>query len=138
MAAKSTFLARAALVVLMAIGSVALWIAVPVFWLWLASQLQESSEPSLGPYLLVIVGIGVSVVAIAKGLAAADRAYGRLTGGDVSRQRLPWNRSMRGERDADSGQPTTVLSTVMVVSVGLCLLCFGLWFFLLAGSSLPT
>jgi hypothetical protein len=41
---------------------------VPLVWLWLASQLQKSSEPSFGPYLVVGVGIGVSAFVIVKGL----------------------------------------------------------------------
>jgi hypothetical protein len=45
---------------------------------------------------------------------------------------------MRGERDVDAGQPPSVLSTIMVLSVGLCIFRFGIWFFLVAGSSLPT
>jgi hypothetical protein len=129
---------QVALIALMAIGSVALWLAMPVFWLWLGSQMQKSSQPSMGPYLLVIAGIVISAVLISKGLAAADRAYGRLmTVGEIGRRRLPWHRSMRGERDIDAGQPVTVLSRVMVISVGVALFSFGVWFFLFAGSSLP-
>jgi hypothetical protein len=43
---------------------------------------------------------------------------------------------MRGERG--SGHPRTVLDVVMVFSVSLALLCFAVWFFVFAGSSLPT
>jgi hypothetical protein len=127
------------LVVLMAIGSIALWLAVPVFWVWLASQMQKSSQPSLGPYLMVLVGIGISVFILAKLLAAADRAYGRASGiGMEGRRRMPWHKSMRGERDEDTQTPPTVLTRTMVISVGLALLCFGVWFFLFAGNSGPT
>lgn len=127
------------LILFMAIGSIGLWLAVPVFWVWLASQLQRSSQPSLGPYLLVLVGIGISTFFLAKLLAAADRAYGRASGVGVNaRRRLPWNKSMRGERDEHTGTPPTVLTRTMVISVSLCLLCFGIWFFLFAGSSAPT
>ena len=45
-------------------------------------------------------------------------------------------RSMRDGRD--SGRGTTVLDVVMVWSVALALLCFGVWFFAFAGSSLPS
>ena len=127
------------LVVFMALGSIALWLAVPVFWVWLASQMQKSSQPSLGPYLMVIVGIGVSTVVLAKLLAAADRAYGRASGVGVdARRRLPWHKSMRGERDEHTGTPPTVLTRTMVISVSLALLVFGVWFFAFAGSSGPT
>ena len=110
----------------------------PVFWVWLGSQMQKSSQPTMGPYLVVIAGVVISAILIAKGLGALDRAYGRLmTQGQMGRRRLPWNRSMRGERDDDAGQPVTVLTTVMVISVGAAMLCFGFWFFVFAGSSLP-
>lgn len=134
----SQSLTRAALVVAMAIGSVALWLAMPVFWLWLASQMQKSSQPSMTPYLIVLVGIVASAFAITKLLAAADRAYGRVGGADETRRRLPWNRSMRGERDVDAHAPDTVLTRVMVISVSLALAVFGIWFFLFAGSSLSN
>ena len=132
-------IAQLFLILFMAIGSIALWLAVPVFWVWLASQMQKSSQPSLGPYLIVLVGIGVSVWLLAKLLAAADRAYGRASGVGVdARRRLPWHKSMRGERDEHTGTPPTVLTRTMVISVSLCLVCFGAWFFLFAGSSLPS
>ena len=129
---------QVALIALMALGSVSLWLLMPVFWVWLGSQMQKSSQPTMGPYLVVIAGIVISAVLISKGLGAADRASGRLmTQGQMGRRRLPWNRSMRGERDQDARQPVTVLTTVMVVSVGAAMFCFGVWFFLFAGSSLP-
>lgn len=134
----SQWLTRAALVAAMALGSIALWLVMPVFWLWLASQMQTSSQPSMTPYLIVLIGIVISAVAIAKLLAAADRAYGRVGGAADTRRRLPWNRSMRGEREVDARAPDTVLTRVMVISVSIALALFGLWFFLFAGSSLPT
>ena len=127
------------LVVFMAVGSISLWLAVPVFWVWLASQMQKSSQPSLGPYLMVLVGIGVSVFILAKLLAAADRAYGRASGVGVdARRRMPWHKSMRGERDEHTHTPPTVLTRTMVISVSLALFCIGVWFFLFAGNSGPT
>jgi hypothetical protein len=132
-------IAQLFLILFMAVGSISLWLVVPVFWVWLASQMQKSSQPSLGPYLMVLVGIGISVFILAKLLAAADRAYGRASGiGVNARRRLPWHKSMRGERDEHTGTPPTVLTRTMVVSVSLALSCFGVWFFFFAGSSAPT
>jgi len=125
------------LIVLMALGSIAMWVAVPVGWLWLASRLQDGSEPGLAPYLVVIAGIPLSMLLIGKLLARLDRAYGRVTGATpATRVRAPWLRSMRGERD--SGRPRTVLDVVMVISVAIALVAFGIWFFGFAGSSLPS
>ncbi|MEZ5122448.1 MAG: hypothetical protein R2736_12870 [Solirubrobacterales bacterium] len=125
------------LIALMAVGSVAMWVAVPIFWLWLASKLQEGSQPSLGPYLLVIAGIAISMFAIGKLLARLDRLYAVVLGAPrQQRIQASWQRSMRGERG--STRRRTVLDSVMVVSVGIALVAFGVWFFGFAGSSLPT
>jgi hypothetical protein len=130
-------LVRAALILVMAVGSIAMWIAVPVAWLYLASRLSQGTQPTLGPFVMVLVGIPLSMVVIGKLLATLDRLYGRVTGtlAQVHIQ-MPWHKSMRGERG--STRPRSVLDIVMVISVSLALLLFGLWFFLIAGSSLPT
>ena len=59
------------LILLMAVGSVFLWIGVPVGWLYLASRMVKTSQPTLGPYLLVIFGIPVTmVISVSIALAA--------------------------------------------------------------------
>jgi hypothetical protein len=124
------------LIAIMVLGSLLMWIGAPLFWLWLGSQLQSGSTPTLGPYLLVLVGVVVSMIVLGKFLSQLDRVYGRVTNTNASvRVRMPWHRSMRGERG--SGRPTRVVDIVMVASVSSALLLFGAWFFLLAGSSLP-
>ncbi len=130
-------LLAALLIALMAIGSVLLWLGIPVGWLYLVSRLVSSSQPSMGPYVLVLVGIPVSMIVVGKALSKLNRVYGEITGtAPTVRMRNPWMKSMRGERE--SGRPRTVLDVVMVWSVSLALLCFGVWFFVFAGSSLPT
>src|SRR4051812_34403995 len=42
------------LVFLMAVGSLVLWIGIPVGWVWVASRTVKTSQPSFGPYLLVL------------------------------------------------------------------------------------
>jgi hypothetical protein len=124
------------LIALMVFFSVLLCPVAPVAWIWLASQLEQSSQPTLGPLVLVLVGLVVSTIIIGKVLANLGRAHARVTGSaDMKRLRLPWLRSLRGERD--SGRRTQVLDVVMVTSVSLALLMFGIWFFVFAGSSLP-
>lgn len=130
-------LVRAVLILIMAVGSIAMWIAVPVGWLWLGSKLQNGTQPSLGPYVLVLIGIVVSMVVIGKLLGVLNRFYARVTGtGGQVRVQMPWNKSMRGERG--STRQRTVLDVVMIISVSIALLAFGIWFFLFAGSSLPS
>jgi len=124
------------LIAVMVVVSLLMWIGAPLFWLWLGSQLQSGSNPTLGPYVLVLVGVIVSMIVLGKFLSQLDRVYGRVTNTSATvRVRLPWHRSMRGERG--SGRQTRVVDIVMVASVSSALLLFGAWFFLLAGSSLP-
>jgi hypothetical protein len=125
------------LIALMALGSVLLWLGIPVGWLYLVSRLVTSSQPSMGPYVLLLVGIPASMIVVGKALSKLNRTYASLMGtASTTRVRSSWMKSMRGERD--SGRPQSVLDVVMVWSVALALLCFGVWFFAFAGSSLPT
>lgn len=119
----------------MAVGSVSLWIANPIAWLWLGSQLQrDSRQLSAGPYVVVLVGIVLTAVGMAIGLAALNRLYGRVTGAPPEvRVIMPWRRSMRDERHGgrgESGRPVTVLDVVMVISVLLCVGSFLAWYFI--------
>jgi hypothetical protein len=125
------------LIALMAIGSILLWLGIPLGWLYLVSRLVKSSQPSMGPYILLLVGIPASMVIVGKLLSKLNRVYGDVTGtAPTGRARTPWLRSMRGERE--TGRPRTVLDVVMIWSVAVALVCFVIWFFVFAGSSLPT
>jgi hypothetical protein len=95
----------------------------------------DSSQPSMGPYMLVAFGILVSVILDAMLLSRLNRRYQRVTGTDGQvRVQLPWMKSMRGEREA--GLETTVLDVILVVTVALAGISLALWFALFAGSPL--
>jgi hypothetical protein len=129
-------LAALGLIALMALGSVGLWVGIPLGWIYLASQLTNSSQPSLGPYVLIIIGIPTSMVLMGKLLGRLNALFGRVTETTPNvRIRLPWMRSMSGERDLH--YPLTVLDLVMVVSVAIALVAMAIWFFFFAGSPLP-
>jgi hypothetical protein len=125
-----------ALVLAMAIGSVLMWLGVPLGLVYLASKLADTPNPSMGPYLLVIVGLPVGMAVIGKGLGWLDRLHTRLTGAEVDEYRPAWMRSMRGERTTT--RRGGVLDKVMIVSVGVAVVAFAVWFFGFAGSSLPN
>jgi hypothetical protein len=119
------------LVLFMAVGSILMWIGVPVFWLWLASQIAASSQPSLGLYVLVLVGIAVTMAVLGKLLGVLNHMHMALTGRiPRRRQETVWLKSMRG--DATKSREHGVLATVMAISVAVALVCFGAWFFLFA------
>jgi hypothetical protein len=124
------------LIALMAIGSVVMWIGVPVALIYAASRLADSPKPSMGPYVLILVGLPLGMMAVGKLLGALDRYHGRVTGlDDGTPEQAAWMKSMRGDRERKRRR--SVLDSVMIVSVGVALLLFGIWFFAFAGSSLP-
>jgi len=129
--------AKFGLIALMVLGSLLLWIGIPVGWLWVGSQVaSESQQTGLGTYLLVLVAIVLSMIAVGKGLSKLNQVYGRVTGEDPHvRVRMPWHRSMRG--DEDHRPPRQILDVVMVTSVGLAVLVLLVWFAFFAGSPLP-
>jgi hypothetical protein len=106
------------ILLIMCIGSVGLWVGTPLLWLWVGGQIQGSTE-SLGAALLVaFVGVVITITAVASLLA-------RLS--DIYRA----NCVSRGL--ADPGH--VMLEGVLVVSAGLTLTVFVIWFFFLAGTS---
>ena len=130
-------LAAWGLVLLMAAGSIAMWLVTPALWIWVASRMTSSTQPSAGPYLLVLAGTVVTMAVIGRGLGALNRAHQRLVGAhDERRRQAAWLRSMRGERPV-AERPRGVLEVVMLVSAGVALAVMAVWFFGFAGSSLP-
>jgi len=131
-------LAKAGLIALMALGSIALWIGSPIGWLWIASQMQKDTQAAgFGPYMVVLFGIAITAVVLAKLLQRLNGLYGIVAGTDEPvRIVMPWHRGLRGENEGRA--PRTVLDVVMVISVSIGVVAFGIWFFFFAGSSLPT
>ena len=125
----------AALVVAMVIGALLLWIGVPVVWLWLASQLAGSTQPSAGLYTLAAVGILLSMAGMGWLLARLNRIHIEIT----DRAREGYDRSgwLRSERDQRPAAPDRgVLDVIIVVSVVVALVAFLVWFLFFAGSSI--
>jgi hypothetical protein len=118
------------LVLLMALGSLAIWIGSPLFWLWLTSKLQSGTQASMGPYLLLLVGLIATSIVLARALSRLNAAYARVTRSDaLVGIHLPWHR-MRGAEHENRSRPVTVLDVVMVISVILAAIAFAVWFFI--------
>jgi hypothetical protein len=103
---------------IMFIGSLGLWIGTPLFWLWIGSQIQGATS-SLGTAL----GVSFAGVVATIGLLAAVLA--KLS--DV------YQASRRARGLEDTGH--YVLEAVLVVSAGVTLTAFVVWFFFFAGAS---
>jgi hypothetical protein len=125
--------AASAVFVAMMITALALWTAIPVGWIYIASKLSSTQFPSEGPYAIVAVGILVSVVLDAWLIGFLNSVYVRITGTNrLSPMRPSWLKSMRDSSPV--GASTTVVEAVLMGSVMLAVLVFIGWFFLLAGS----
>jgi hypothetical protein len=121
-----------AIVAAMAVGSVAVWVANPLLWLWITSRL-ESTQARMGPYALMLAGITLTAVVLGKGLVRLNRLYGEVTGTSATvRVIVPWRRSVRGgrsrARETDGRLPVSVLDVVMIVSVAIAVVALALWF----------
>lgn len=105
-------------VAIMFIGSLGLWVGTPLLWLWVGSQIQGATQ-SLGTALAAaFFGVVLTVTVVASLLS-------RLS--DVYRA----NCLERGRSDPGH----VMLEGVLVVSAGLTVAAFVIWFFFLAGTS---
>jgi len=129
--------AASAIFVVMLLAALALWTAIPVGWIYIASKLADTQFPATGPYAVVAIGILVTIVFDAWLIGRLNALYMRVTGTDrLAPMRPNWLKSMR---DTGSGAgSTTVVEAVMMGSVLLAGFVFVAWFFLLAGSPLPS
>jgi hypothetical protein len=130
-------LAASAVFVAMLLTALALWTAIPLGWIWIGSRVSTTQFPSEGPYAVVAIGILVTVVFDAWLIGRLNAAYMRITGTNrLAPMRPSWLKSMR-ESDAPAST-TTVVEAVLMGSVLLAGAVFMAWFFLLAGSPLPS
>jgi hypothetical protein len=105
-------------ILIMFIGSLVLWLGTPLMWLWIGSQIQGSTS-SLGAALgTMFVGVIVTISLLAMVLAKLSNIYRA-------------NCVSRGLDDPGH----FVLEGVLVVSAGVTLTAFVVWFFLFAGAS---
>lgn len=130
-------LAATAVFLVMLLAAFSLWTLIPLGWIYIASKLSHSQFPSIGPYMVVIIGIIVTVMADAWLIGRLNDLYVRVTGSNRLVQSRPnWLKSMRDTGPIQNS--VTVVEAVMMSSVMLAGLAMVTWFFLLAGSPLPN
>ena len=121
----------------MLLAAFSLWTLIPLGWVYIASKLSHSQFPSIGPYMVVIVGIIATVLVDSWLIGRLNDLYIRVTGSNRLVQSRPsWLKSMRDTGPVHNS--VTVVEAVMMSSVMLAALALATWFFLLAGSPLPN
>jgi hypothetical protein len=130
-------LAASFIFVVMLFAALALWTAIPVGWIYIASKVADTQFPATGPYAVVAVGTLVTIVLDAWLIGRLNALYMRVTGTNrLAPMRPSWLKSMRDTGGAEG--TTTVVEAVLMGSVLLAGSVFVAWFFFLAGSPLPT
>jgi len=105
-------------VLIMFIGSLGLWIGTPLGMLWLGSEI-EGATSSLGAAVgAMSIGVVVSILLLAYVLARLSNAHRAIC---------------RSRGRADPGH--FVLEGVLVVSAGIAVVAFVIWFLLFAGAT---
>lgn len=130
-------LAASAIFIVMLFAALALWTGIPLGWIYIGSKLADTQFPTQGPYAVVAVGILLTILLDAWLIGRLNALYVRVTGTNrLTPMRPTWLKSMR-DTSAPTGS-TTVVEAVVMGSVLLALVAFVGWFFLLAGSPLPS
>ena len=104
------------LILIMLGGGIVLWVGVPLFWLWVGSQIQAKTNSLGGALAAMFFGVLVSIVAIVAGLGWLNRKHVEL-------------REARGLESYGN----TALEAVMTISAVIAVVAFGFWFFIIEG-----
>jgi hypothetical protein len=103
---------------IMVIGSIVLWVGTPLAWLWIGSQIQGATQSIGAALAAAFVGVIATILVLASLLTRLSDLYRA-------------NRVARGRGDPGH----VVLESVLVVSAGVSLTAFTIWFFLFAGAA---
>jgi hypothetical protein len=120
------------LATLIFLGSLVMWIGIPLGWVWLVSRVADH-YPDV--YAGALFGCPVTMVLFGLLLARLNALHLRVTGGHATRGRTAWLKSLSGDRLG--GRQRTVLDTSMVVSVVIAIVALAIWYFFFAHSYTP-
>ena len=89
-------LAASVVFVAMLLAALSLWTAIPLSWIYIGSKVSHTQFPSGGPYMIVAVGIIVSILIVAWLIGRLNSLYMRITGTNrLAPMRPTWLKSMR-------------------------------------------
>jgi hypothetical protein len=123
----------ASLIVVMALGSLAIWTAIPAGWMYVTRDM----EPAGARFVLTIFGCIASMVGAGSLLYRLESVYFRASGSAAPDPALP--SFLRTVGDARTARPRLgLLDTFMAASAVIALLALVLWWALLADSPDPS
>lgn len=116
-------LVAAFLWLLMALGSLAMWVVVPAGWLWLAGKITSDQAQHI---TLSVIGVPLAIILWARGLFWLNRLHMRVTMPLLIREL---------EEAPDDEPPRPIrgpLEPLMVGSLAIALVAMAIWFFFFA------
>jgi hypothetical protein len=116
------------------VGSLALWIAVPVGSLWIASLLSDSATTVM---LCVLIICPLAMLVCGLGLSALYRAYLRVSDAHPGRDQTAWLGSLSGDRRPKRGR-RPVLDFSLTFSAATAIVLLLVWFLFLAHNFSPA
>lgn len=108
-------------------------VGVPLGWVWVGSQLQETTAPSWTALAVVHVGLIFSLLLIAgffSFFVARDK--------EKKRERPDWMRGMTEERRVESITDVHPLELIIFIAVFVDIIVFLIWFFTSASPGTPV
>ena len=123
-----------AVATLIFLGSLVMWIGIPLGWVWAVSQLADH-YPTV--YAGALFGCPVTMVLFGLLLARLNAFHLRLTGGYGGRGRTAWLKSLSDTRRRARG-PRRLIDVSMTASAWTALVLMLVWFFFFAQMRLIT
>jgi hypothetical protein len=121
-----------ALATVIFLGSLVMWIGLPLGWLWLVSRFADH-YPDV--YIGALSGCPGTMVLLALLLTRLNALHLRVSGAHPASRRAAWMKSLSGDRVVR--RQRTVLETSMVISVLIAIITLAVWYFLFAHSYSP-
>ncbi len=113
------------LLLLMFVGSLAMWVGVPAGWLWVAGQITSDQAQHI---LLSVIGVPIAIIIWARGLFWLNRLYMRVTMPRLMKE-------LDEMDDEDMDEPRWMrgpLEALLVGSLWIALISMAIWFFFFA------
>ena len=122
------------------VGAILIGFGVPLFWIFVASQLYGKTGAVTGP-VAIFIGTGILVsywglLLIASWVRA--RLLSRREGGRRRGARDPWNRSMRDTPYRPGDHRSDPVERLFVATAIVSLVGFAIWFAFFAGAPFPN
>jgi multisubunit Na+/H+ antiporter MnhC subunit len=119
------------------VGALLIGFGVPLFWIYVASQLYGKSGAVNGP-VAVFIGTGI-LVSYYGLLLIASWVRARLLKREMGRPaRDPWNRSMRDTPYKPGQERSDPVERLFVATAIVSMIAFLVWFAFFAGAPFPT